>query len=162
MSDVCFRIYTTNYLDPDVLANAIVSSEHASFPVSNIYNKQRRSKVWRSNGHFEVTSSNNKIVFDEGSGELTATIIEGDYASLTAFYTAVEDALELAGAHNYTVTHENLRMSLTDNTDQISLKLTNVNFTAYDIMGFDNTADKGLDSNHQAENVRIHTDEWLK
>jgi hypothetical protein len=59
------RIYNENYLDQDALANDYVSSEQAAFPVDNAYNSVRRSKVWRSNGYWEITSSNNTFTFKD-------------------------------------------------------------------------------------------------
>jgi len=89
----CSRILTTNYVDPDVVAESFVSSEQASFPASNIYNRQRRSKVWRSNGYWEITSANNVIIFRESIGvDLTATIAVAEYSSTTSFLTAIKTA----------------------------------------------------------------------
>ena len=54
MAETSFRIFNENYINTDILANSDVSSENASFGIENI--SQRRSKVWRSNGYYEVTS----------------------------------------------------------------------------------------------------------
>jgi hypothetical protein len=44
------RIFNLNYLDINTLTSLTYSSQNASFPVSNLYNYERRSKVWRSTG----------------------------------------------------------------------------------------------------------------
>lgn len=107
MADVCLRIYFDNYVDLDILANSDVSSAQTAFPITNAYNKQRRSKVWRSNGYFNVTDQNNQIVLRETSGgpNLTATIPVSEYRTTTSFIAAVKSALEDVGASTYTVTN---------------------------------------------------------
>ena len=80
------RIYNENYIDEDILANYDVTSEQSAFPIENAFNQQRRSKVWRSNGYFNVTSSNNTIIFRETAATpLTGTIAIAEYGSYTSF-----------------------------------------------------------------------------
>lgn len=101
------RILTQNFIDLDVVSNATVSSEQAAFPVANIYNLQRRSKVWRSNGFYLIDATNNKIVFQETTGvDLTATITIGEYTSFTALATEIKTQMEVAGASTYTISKD--------------------------------------------------------
>lgn len=145
MSETCLRIFWDNYVDLDILANSDVSSEQTAFPVTNAYNKQRRSKVWRSNGYFEVTSSNNQIIFRETSGgpDLTASITVGEYSTLSSFVTAIKTALDAAGDSTYTVTNSSstgYKFQIVSNgvggTGVFHLMLTDIDFTAASILGF--------------------------
>ena len=73
-------LMTTNFTATDVVSNATASSEQTSFPAENLYNAQRRSKVWRSAGYWEITEGNNVLTFQETSGvDLTAAITVGEY-----------------------------------------------------------------------------------
>jgi len=53
---------------------------------------------------FTIDASNNTIIFDEGGGNLTATIATGTYDG-AGLATAVANALNAAGALTYTVTY---------------------------------------------------------
>lgn len=165
------RLTTTNYLDPDRVSNSYVSSAQAAFPVSNLYNAQRRSKVWRSNGHWEVTADNQTVVFRETAAgpDLVATVATGDYASTTAFCAAVKAALEVAGASTYTVAPDatTKKLEITSNGIGGDNTLT-LRWTAAASAGFAATAgfatdidDSGL-LTYTADELRIHTDEWIK
>lgn len=100
----CFRLMSQGYLDLDILADHQFSSEQTSFPITNIYNRQRRSKVWRSNGYWKVEAGRNTIIFRETIAvDLTATVAVGTYTA-TTLATAIKAALEVTGASTYTVT----------------------------------------------------------
>jgi len=101
----CVRIARTNYLDTALLASYDVTSEQSAFPLENAFSRNRRSKVWRSNGYFQVKTGENDIVFRESVGvDLTATVAVGEYNTTASFMTAVKNALDAAGASTYTVT----------------------------------------------------------
>lgn len=99
-----FRIVDYNYTTKD---NVIVSatSQKTNFQVSNLTH-EFRSKVWRSDGFYVISSSNNKVNFRETSmgPELTATLTVGSY-SLGAFTTELKSKLEAASvnARTYTI-----------------------------------------------------------
>jgi hypothetical protein len=163
----CVRFHIDNYLDLTVLANSDVSSEQTAFPVTNAYNKNRRSKVWRSNGYYQVTSSNNGIVFNDGTGNVTASIAVGEYSSTASFMAAVDAALEAAGVANYTVTQNaNLKFvissDLSGGATVFQLITTNAGFTAIDLLGFDNSANKTGASSYTSDVVRINSSEWIR
>lgn len=159
------RILDNNFIDLAILANTDVSSEQAAFPIENAYNKNRRSKVWRSAGYFNVTSSNNKIVFEEVDGvTLTATIIVGEYRSLTLICQAIKDALELVGANTYTIINSsatNFKFRFTSNGGFFELTSTDVNFTAAGILGIDTSADLTGATTYDADVLRINTGEFI-
>jgi hypothetical protein len=110
-----FRIFNTNYADPDILANYDVSSEQTSFPVENMLNWQRRSKVWRSNGYWRVTDSNKTLLFKEASAStLTATLNTGEY-NATTLAADIKRAMEVSGDSTYTVTYSNMKFNFSSN-----------------------------------------------
>lgn len=172
MADTCLRIYFDNYVDLDILANSDVSSAQTAFPITNAYNKQRRSKVWRSNGYFNVTDQNNQIVLRETSGgpNLTATIPVSEYRSTTAFIAAVKAALEDVGASTYTVTNSSstgFKFSIASNgaggTGVFHLMCADAAFTAADLLGFA-TSDDLTDSTltRVGDYLRINTEEYIE
>lgn len=171
MAETCLRIYFTNYVDLEILAGSDVSSEQTAFPVTNAYNQQRRSKVWRSNGYYNVTSGNNQIVLRETIGvDLTATIAIAEYRSRTAFMAAVKTALEDVGASTYTVTNSSstgFRFNITSNGagggGVMHLMCSDADFTAASLLGFDTGADLTDSSlSKAADFIRISSSEWIE
>ena len=165
------RLTTTNYLDPQLVSNSYVSSAQAAFPVSNLYNAQRRSKVWRSNGHWEVTSANQTIVFRETAAgpDLTAFVGVGDYSSTAALCAAVKAALEIAGASTYTVSTDTStkKLKIASNggggDGTFRLRWTEVAAAGFAAMtGFATDVDDTGALTYTADELKIHTDEWIK
>jgi hypothetical protein len=165
MSD-CFRWLDSNFVDIDILANNDVSSEQAAFPIENAFNTNRRSKVWRSNGYYEVTASNNVIIFRETGGgpDLTATLTVGNYLR-AALLTEIKAALELTGASTYTVTfNSNFKFVMASNGagggGVFQLRGSSGSFTALDLLGLD-AVDLTGSLTYTADAARIHTSEWI-
>jgi hypothetical protein len=79
------------------------TSENVNFPASNL-SSEFRSKVWRSSGFYEITTSNNKINFKESAmgAELTATLAIGEY-SVSTLALEIKNALESVGTETYAV-----------------------------------------------------------
>lgn len=170
MSESGVKLFFFNYIDIDVLANTDVSSAQASFPVLNAYNANRRSKVWRSNGYFDVTSANNTIIFRESAGvDLTATITVGEYTSITSMCAAIKTALEAAGASTYTVTNSsstgfkfNIVSDGLGGGGVFHLMLANVLFTATDLLGFSDAASlTDATLTRTGDFLTINSSEWL-
>lgn len=160
----CFRIFNDNFIDTEKLANYSVSSEQSAFPVENIFNQKRRTKVWRSNGYFNVTNSNNKIVFQETNGvDLTAILTVDEYTSITSFSDEIERAMNSAGASTYTVTRSNLRFNITSNGTGgggiFKLEYSDSNFTISDLIGI--TSDKSGALTYEMDLPRIHEEEFI-
>lgn len=162
---------TTNYLDPDEVSNAYYSSQQAAFPVSNLYNAQRRSKVWRSAGYWEITDSNNTVIFREtASGpDLTATIAAAEYVSTASFLAAVKAAFEETGDSTYTVETDDETSKIKISSDGAGGDTTfSIFWTApasqafADIIGFDSEVDSTGALSYTADELKIHTSEWLK
>jgi hypothetical protein len=162
------RLFDENFIDPDVVSNADVSSEQAAFPAMNAYNKQRRSKVYRSNGYWKVISGENTIIFRETTAvDLTATITAGEYTSTTSFLAAVKSALEVPGASTYTVsvdtTSGKIKIASNGAGGGGILELIWSDPGSLDIaamLGFD-TVDSTGALTYTADALRIHTEEWF-
>jgi len=156
-----------NYVSRDILANYYVSSEQAAFPVENAFNQNRRSKVWRSNGYFNITALNNVLIIRETTGvDLTVTVPVAEYNTTTSFLTALKNALDLAGASTYTVTqNSDKKIVLTSNglgggglfqirgADPLSTLVSVIGFAA------SNTYTGAL--TYTADLIRINTSEWI-
>lgn len=163
-----FMVLDQPFTDPDVVSNAYKSSADSSYPVSNVYDLDRRRKMWRTAGYWLVTSGANTIVFQDTAGvNLTATIAAGEYTSDTAFLAAIDAALEAAGAANYTVTRDATtnRIKITSDLSggATVFRLMWTAATGFgDLLGFDTSADDTGASTYTADLLRIHTSEWLK
>lgn len=161
------RILDENYLDLDIISNATVSSAQASFPVSNLYNQQRRSKVWRSSGYWDITSSNNTLVFRETTSvNLTATIAVAEYTSNATFFAAIKSALESAGGSTYTITRDSNNQKIYIGSDLGGgggiFELIWTSSTIGETLGFDDTADDTGSDEYAADEIRTGTSEWIK
>ncbi len=162
------RLLIDNFLDDDVVSNKTYSSQQTSFPASNLYNAQRRSKVWRSNGFFQVESGSNTIIFRETVGvDLTATVTAGDYTSTSTFIAAVKAALDAAGAATYTVTQNSnykfvISSDLGGGATVFQLMWTDSDSASMaGILGFSTSVDDTGASTYTADSLKITTGEWL-
>ena len=160
------KIFFDNFADEDVSPSLTASSAQAAFPVTNAFNKQRRSKVWRSDGYYEVTSSNNTLIFRESTGvDLTATIAVANYSSDTALATAIKSALEAVGASTYTISQDsNFKFVLTSDGagggGLFELRFADASNTCEDLLGFASSNLSGSLS-YTADFIRLHTEEFL-
>ena len=159
-------ILAEDYLDD---ATRTVSSENSDFPASNLYDQKARSLTWRSAGYWEITSTNKTIIFRETADtDLTATIAEANYTSTATFLAAVKAAIETAGASTYTVAQDTTTKKIKITSDGsggggiFELMVSDDDFTAADLMGFDDSDDLTGALTYTADQIRIHTSEWLK
>jgi len=161
------KICYPNYLDSERYTALTASSASASYPVTNLEGTSRRSKVWQSAGYFLVTSANKVIRFRDASGgaDKDATIAEGAYTSIAALITAIDTAMEAAGAANYTITHTTAKKfkfesDLSGGATHFELRCADAAFTARDMLGFAATNLTGA-ANYTADSVRCHTEEFI-
>jgi len=161
-------IFSTVLNDPDIIPFSQESSERAAYPSSNAYDYEKRKRVWRTNGYFNVESGSNVIVFRESVGvDLSASIIVGEYESDTLFFAAIKAALEVTGDSTYTVTRDattgkiKISSNLSGGGGIFQLITTSASFTAADLLGFDTASNLTGSSNYQADVIRIHTEEFL-
>lgn len=161
----CVKLHVDNFVDLDILANTDVSSENANFPVTNAYNTQRRSKVWRSQGYFNIVDGDNTIVFTEGGSDLTATIAAGEYSSIASFMTALDTAFTTApgAAGSYSITQDStFKFVITKSAGTFTIKWTNAGSTDMaGILGFDTATDSTGSLSYSADVLRVNTGEWI-
>lgn len=101
-----------------------------------------------------VGATNNKIDFDEGGGELTATLSSGDY-SLATLITEIQTQMDTVGANTYTVTRntttESINVASTGNVTLLPATGTNAaNSALVKLLGF--ISDTASGTSHDAEN----------
>lgn len=161
------RILSQNYLDIDLISNLTFSSEQTAFPVINALNLNRRSKVWRSNGYWKITSSNNQIIFRESIGiELTANVAVGEYSSSDDLYIAIKAALELVGASTYTVSSDSSTLKVKIVSDGLGgggvLQINWPDSSMATILGFSTDEEDTGVLSYVADQLRISTGEWIQ
>ena len=165
-------IFYCNNLWDDYTISSGTGTAHENFPITNTQHRDF-NKAWRSNygagsgwGLFSINSSvNNKLYFNEGGGTLTATLTGGNYDADT-LATEIETQLEAAGADSYTVEYlesgsDANKFKITNDTDTFELECTNMTDAVWDTIGFDTSSDTGTDSDHTADEIRIHYVEFL-
>lgn len=164
----CVKAWTENFLDPANIAAETPSSEQAAYPSSNLYDG-KRFKPWRSNGYWLIESGSNTIIFREAVGvDLTATIAAGEYTSSTAFFAAVKTALEAVGVSTYTVSFDTttgkvkILSALSGGATVFQLRWTDVGSADMaGILGFDTATNDTGAASYIADDMRIHTEEFL-
>ncbi len=163
------RLLYDNFLSANLVSNQTESSEQSAFPVDNVFNFQRRSKVWRSNGYFEITSSNNGIVFRETTAvDLTATVATGNYTSSSSLFTAIKTALEAAGASTYTIAADATTLKTKFTSDGgggggiFEIDWTHASSTIASVLGFNTSEEDTGALTYTADELKIHTNEWIK
>jgi hypothetical protein len=159
MSD--FVISKENYYFTETLT---ATSENSDFPKENLA-KQSRSFVWRTSGNFNITTSNQKIDFDEGAGALVATINPGNY-TIATLLVAIKVKLDAAGVETYTISygaatgkwtisHAGSTLSLLWNTG--ANKANSIAST----IGFIDTSDDTGSVSYTGDDIAIHTIERI-
>lgn len=165
----CVKAWTENFLDPTTIAAATKSSEQSAYPASNLYD-EKRFKPWRSNGYWLIESGSNTIVFRESVGvDLTATIAAAEYTSSTSFFAAVKAALEAVGAATYTVSFDTttgkikILSDLSGGATVFQLMWTDLaSADMADILGFSTAANDTGAAFYVADDLRVHTSEWIQ
>ena len=161
-----FRILDYNYMfQSNVTLTA--SSADSEYPVSNLKNPIR-GKVWRSSssaGNFTITTSNNKIDFNEGGGDLVATITAGTYTA-TTLAAEIKTRMDAAGTDTYTISYSTTTGRWTISSDGSTLSLlwdtgSNSANTAGDSLGYTTSADDTGATSYVSDNLAIHTEETI-
>lgn len=159
-----FRVLDWNYaFDP---ATGITASSSATgFEVTNL-SKHLRSKVWRSSGYFVISSSNKYIDFNEGSGEVNATLTEGSYTP-DELATEIKASLEAVGGDTYTVSYGTSTGKWTISSDGSTLSLlwnsgTNTANSLASSIGFYGSADSTGSLTYTSDEIAIHTEEFVQ
>lgn len=159
----------THFTDQDERVGLTVSSEDENFLAESIYDDDTRGSTWRTNGYWLIDSNNNTIVFDDGSGAVTATLTSGEYSGDAAFFAHVKTQMEAAGANTYTISRSptTFKISISSNTSGFDILWTDVASNTAGLFGFDDSSDStgatlvsGLYS-YTADTISIHTEDFL-
>ncbi len=157
-----FRILDDNYAFSSQV-NVFGSSEDPQYPASNV-KKYIRSKVWRSYGYWKITTSNNKLDFDIGGGEVTATITVGEY-STADLITEIETQMGVAGTPDtFTVAQTNGIFSIGSDGSTLSLLRnsgSNLANSIWSTIGFGTDSDSTGAPTYEAASIALHTEEGL-
>ena len=158
-----------NWVDSSTVA---YSSQQSNFPASNIIHRWA-TRSWRSRygagtgwGRFVIESGvNDALDFNEGGGELNATITAGTYTADT-LAAEIKIQLDAEGGDTYTVTYSSSTNKFTIASDGSTFELmwdsgTNTATTIGSSIGFSVTADDTGALTYTADNIAIHTEEWI-
>lgn len=161
----CVGVCTSNFID--FAANVYESSEKALYPASNVNDLNRRKKVWRTNGYFNIVAGSNTITFRETIAvDLVATLTAQEYFSISDFMAEIKVALEAAGASTYTVTQlSNGKIQIASNGaggGGVFQIIWTSSVPMAEIIGFDSGSNSTGALTYAADVVRLHTGEWLK
>lgn len=159
-----------NYVRSDFLTGQTKSSELAAAPATNIYDKVRRSKVYRTNGYWEITAANKVIIFREtdGGSDLTATVAEDEYTSDALFFAAIKTAMEAAGDSTYTVSRDTTTLKikitavLAGGATVFQLRTADAAFTMAATLGYATGGHLSGALVYTADTLKIHTSEWVR
>lgn len=160
-----FRILNVNLVNtPSVVITK--SSEDPAFPVTNLQ-QFSRSRTWRTTGNFVIDSTNNKLDFDEGGSQITATITSGTYTP-TTLATEIKTRLDASvGAGTYTVTYSVSTGKWTiSETGAATFNIrwntgTNTAVSIGPTIGFTTAANSTGALTYTGSLVAIHTEEWV-
>lgn len=138
-----------------------VSSELAAFPFTNAINPFR-SKVWKPSGHFEITTSNQKLYINDGSNK-TATITAADYDTPDLLATEMQTQLNAVSSGwtvNYNSVAGEYRFSFA-HASAHTLKVSTTSNAIWDTIGFTGGIDLVISTEEFALEQRNHTTEYV-
>lgn len=160
------RFAGNNFNDETVTSTTVTeSSELSTNPYTNSQ-KQERHFQWITQGHFEITSSNNVLKFKEsGSGTLVATIVTGHYTSPDALATAIQTALNNASTPkdwqcSYATPTGTFTITKTDTPAAAELLLTETSSAIWDTIGYTGVSDL-VGAPFSSDQRRNHTSEYV-
>ena len=143
----------TNYGNDNVCS---VSSELTDFEKDNLFNDQR-TLLFKFNGNFEITTSNQNLYVDA----LTITLTVGNYTAAT-LATHMQTQLN-ASSSGYTVTYSTTTYKFTiTRTSAFTLALSSTTNAVWDDIGWVTSSDLTGSTSYTSEEMRVHTDEWIK
>jgi len=157
------KFYWDNYADIEILANYEVSSEQVAFPFENVLNLSRRSKVWRSNGFWNIVAGvNDTFIFRDSNGgsDRVAVVTAGEYNSTASFLVALDTAMEAVGSQNYTLTYTTQKkIQIASDGAYFELRNADVSSTLADVLGFDTASNISYATTYIADEIRINSGE---
>lgn len=125
------------------------SSQDVNFPLSNVLNNFR-ARPLKFTGRFEITSSNNKLYYNDGTDKV-ATIPVGEYTSRASLASAIQ--AQMAG---FTVIWDGITRSFKISGPSHILKLSNQTNAIWLTIGFIDLTDTASATMHVADECRLH------
>ena len=147
------RFANNNFLETNLTYSSQLSS---SFPASSVTSS--RSRLWKTGGNFEVTSTTNKLYINDGTDKtITLTVASYTYSTLAAH---IQTQLN-ASSSNWTVTYNTTtcKFVIARSSGTKILRLSVTTDTAWDMLGYTQSLDQDV---YTPDEARIHTSEWLK
>lgn len=147
--------------------NVTGSTESAQFPAENLKH-YFRSKVWRSNadGFFRIVTTNRKLNFNIGGGELTITLTLGEYTAsslathITTLMTAAAGVAVTCSKSQttgkFSFTKASGTLNLLSNTG------TDVANGVWDTIGFDESSDYTGALTYTGAYIANHSEEFVQ
>lgn len=142
-------------------SNLTATSELSAFPATNVANSSR-SRVHKTGGYFEITTSNQNLYIDDGSPK-TVAITVGSYTTGAALATQIQTDLNSASS-GWTVTYDlsgsTYKFTLA-NTGSVDIVLSSTANAIWDTIGFTGTTDR-TGTSFLADEQRNHSFErWV-
>lgn len=162
MSNV--QLFTQNLLFDDLTVSTLVSSEKSGFLASNLNDYQRRQKVWRSDGHWEITASNHQLVIENAPATpIVVSVPVGTYSSTAAFLSAIKTALNANGSYDVTLDASTGRVKIARLSGAyFSLLTTHVSSTLAGVLGFSTLVNRTGSMSYIADSLKISTGESIR
>ena len=142
-----------------ISASITKSSELSAFPFTNAISKFR-SRVWKPQGNFDITSSNKTLYIDDGS-PLSADVTVQAYASPAALATEIQTQLNAVSA-NWTCTYDlsgGTYQFTIANSGSVTLRLSQTTTAIWDTIGYTTSSDI-VGTSFVADQQRNHTSEF--
>jgi len=147
------------------------SSQHSNFPALNTRRKWS-SESWRSlydddYGNFLIVAGTNDDIDFEDFGAVvrTCAVTAGTYTA-DSLCTEIKTQMELVTTDTFTVEflRASLKFKITDDAGNFELLCNtgaNKATAVWDTIGYDDSSDKTGADNYTADDVRIHSEEWI-
>lgn len=154
------RFMSDNYA---ALSSATVtsSSDTTGFEIANVVD-ERRFKQWVPEGYFDITTSNNKLYFNDGADH-TATITVGTYTAATLFAEATTQMNAVGTTTDNSVEFSSGNFRIQNTSVAWTLKVASTTDAIWDTIGFTGGIDisKSAGVHAFADETRIHTSEFV-
>jgi hypothetical protein len=162
MSQSFFLFLNSKDTDYGSSANFSVDFEKSGIPFSDAEIAVGLDYAIMPNLIYPIRTNRNKVIFNEGGGNLTATIPDGYYDS-SSFPAVLKTALQSVGALTYTVTISSTTNKITISaTGAFSLIFTDTSSYMWKILGFNyNSSTSSAASQTGSMPVRLDGDEYF-
>lgn len=156
----------------DNISDITPRTEQTYFPAENTQHRdfnfpwESRHGAGTGWGWFSITSSTNKLYFnDNGGTPRTATLTVATYSAST-LCTQIKTQMEAVTSDTFTVTYnesgtDTCKFNIKDDVGTFQLTVTLTTDAIWDVIGYDVENNKTGADNYTSDYVRIHTSEEL-